>query len=242
MENTKATWRFPILGGTRNSYDVETFDDLLREMELDYLKLFGEVLCVDPAWRSKKEGEVLYPQKHVMFLLRACFQNLRIMNEAQVFSEEKGMSVMRLLDNVQEIISIAAIESRTEGRLDVSDWLQREFDSGKLKTKEDWDDLMNALSSQRDLWNDERFERWKLERELKQVKLEEQKKRILRDAPLEDRERFTQIAMKAKRTKGSKIVFSDVERRCKIIFPAGIAGRHIDDKYAKELCELWKIE
>lgn len=104
-----------------------------------------------------------------------------------------------------------------------------------------YEDIKRALDRQHSMWNEERTKVWELEQKLRKLTVQEHKKRILRNAPSEERERFSNIVKKAKRTSDGRIVFADVERRCRNEFPRGITGRNIDDKYAKELCKLWEI-
>jgi len=109
-----------------------------------------------------------------------------------------------------------------------------------------FDDLRRGLNKFHELWDEERAEKLALKFELTRREYEKRKREILKSVPSPERERFEQIVARAKRFKWGKnkgkIVYSDVARRCKGEFPQGIAGRRIDDKYAKELCELWEIE
>jgi len=145
-------------------------------------------------------------------------------------------------------LHVLAQECFGRGVVYVREEIEQAYGRGEIKTAEDIltlvaerDDATRALFKQKDLWDEERRKRGEAELQLYKERDERRKRDILRDAPSEERERFTKIVNAAKRTKNGRVVLKDVEVRCRTGFPTGIAGRKVDDKYVLTLCKIWKI-
>ena len=113
---------------------------------------------------------------------------------------------------------------------------------GWEKIKPFFDDIQRGFDKLHNLWREDRDMKLEVEIALHREKLKKHRELILKDVPSPERDKFSQIVMKSKRTNEGKIIYSDVARRCKTEFTQGIAGRKVDDKFAKELCKVWNLK
>ena len=79
------------------------------------------------------------------------------------------------------------------------------------------------------------------DRELEQIRGKQSSETLSDRLSEVEKAKFAEITASAKRTRKGKLIYSDAARKARKGFPAGILGRKVDDKYARELCKALKI-
>lgn len=146
--------------------------EFINELEKDYRKYYGEILCINPDWTSK-EGEVLFPQKMMMFHIARLFNCLRTLLPDEKLSEEQGHALWRLMSSMQGMISETSFESSYEGRDEVYQLVRDGVKDGNLVTSDEIENMIKQKQKtdprNRTNWDEQNlfkkaFQLWKDER------------------------------------------------------------------------------
>jgi len=118
---SKVKWILPQTGDTISFSGVSNYDELIPELQEQFLEIIGKSVGIEKEWKPKPNQE-LRPEEVVLIRSRILFERLEKIFRGKEFDKEIALNVINLTSTIQNLISEFAFEAYQNGRKEIAEW------------------------------------------------------------------------------------------------------------------------